>query len=377
MNRGGFFNPGNGGPEGNFRRNPPRGFPDMNRMHQGYRPQNLNMGPNNNRYPNLLQQLTPNLGLAGAANPLMNSLINEPMNDPKVPTIGNTPNFNFPMFNNPPLSHSNPNNANFNKNSNTLFPHSQNQNPNHNLPPSNNGFNPNETNLAITNPNIINPSNNIPNTNAPLLNRPNPGIINPNNLPQNSQNPNIFNQNLGNINLQMPNPPQTQTLSNNDNNMTKITEPEKNNLKESPAKKTDEKLVETHKILSKLTDISTDQKEDLLKKIRLFQQNSSQTENKETISKLIKIISNKTTEKLTEKEKEKEKDPLEEKKQKLNEKMQTMGIFIGKPAEEKKEKNKDLKGVQDKLPHPETGEIKNFGKRAFQKDPRLREKPKE
>lgn len=375
MNRGGFFNAGNGGPEGNFRRNPPRGFPDMNRVHPGYRPQNLNMNPNNNRYPNLLQQLTPNLGLAGAANPLMNSLSHEPMNDSKVPTIGNTPNFNFPMFSNPPLSHSNPNNAVFNKNSNALFALSPNQNPNQKLSSSNNTFNPNETNLAIANPTIINQPNNIPNTNAPLPNRPNPGIINPNNLPQSSQNPSIFNPNIGNMNLQMQNQPQTQVVSNSDNNMTKNTEPERNNSKESPAKKADEKLVETHKILSKLTDISTDQKEDLLKKIRLFQQNSSQTENKETISKLIKIISNKTAEKPPEKEKEKEKDPLEEKKQKLNEKMQTMGIFIGKPAEEKKDKPKDLK---DKLPHSETGEIKNVANRAFQsKDPRLREKPKE
>ena len=369
MNRGGFFN---GGPEGNFRRNSQRGFPDMNRMHPGYRPQNLNMNTNNNRYPNLLQQLTPNLGLAGAANPLMNSLSNEQMNDAKVPPIGNTPNFNFPMFNNPPLSHSNPNNAIFNKTNNGPFPNSPNQIPSHNLPSSNNAFNPNETNLAnITNPNLNNPTNNIPNPNAPILNRPNPGINNPNNLPPAKQNPSIFNPNIGNLNLQMPNPPQTQTFSNNDNNMTKNTEPEKKNLKESPAKKSDDKLVETHKILSKLTDISTDQKEDLLKKIRLFQQNSSQTENKETISKLIKIISNKTTEKPPEKEKEKEKDPLEEKKQKLNEKMQTMGIFIGKPVEEKKEKNKDLKGLHDKL--PETGEIKALKS----KDPRLREKPKE
>ena len=62
---------------------------------------------------------------------------------------------------------------------------------------------------------------------------------------------------------------------------------------------------------------------------------------------------------------------MEEKKQKLNEKMQTMGIFIGKPVEEKKEKNKDLKGLHDKL--PETGEIKALKS----KDPRLREKPKE
>jgi len=138
-------------------------------------------------------------------------------------------------------------------------------------------------------------------------------------------------------------------------------------IKESLGKKEEEKTVEAQKILSKLTDISFDQKEELLKKIRALQQNS-QHENKDAIQKLISFISNKAgIEKNLEKNLEKglekkEKDPLEEKKQKLNEKMQTMGIFIGK-TEEKIDKSQD------------NGDIKNLVNKY--KDPRLREKAKD
>ena len=160
---------------------------------------------------------------------------------------------------------------------------------------------------------------------------------------------------------------------------------EKENVEKTKGEEISENSFENldkSKILAKLNEISHDKKEEFLCKINNLQKNSS-VDNKELLQKLIcylkKDIGNdgeqkKCLENDGESKKCKE-DDMEmkrnlEKKQKLSQKMQTMGIFIGNNPEENVEINK----IQEKLPHP-AGDIKNLVNKFFRnKDPRLKNK---